>query len=68
MFWNQWEYLGRVCFLKFFDWRHFWWSKGGVENRDGGGGEVVVGKRFLNCQMDDRWTAMGHVGPAMAGQ
>ena len=28
--------------------RLFWWSKGGVENRDGGGGE---GKRFLNCQI-----------------
>ena len=49
MFWNQWEYLGGVCFLTFSDLRHFWWSKGGVENRDGAGGEE--GKCFLNCQM-----------------
>ena len=28
--------FGRVCFLTFCDLRHFWWSKGGVQNSDGG--------------------------------
>ena len=33
-----------VCFLIFSDLRHFWWSKGGVQNSDGaeaGGKENV---------------------------
>ena len=30
LFWNQWEYLGGVCFLTFYNLKHFWWSKGGV--------------------------------------
>ena len=38
-----------VCFLTFSDLRHFWWSKGGVQNSDGE--EAAGGKRFLNGQM-----------------
>ena len=54
MFWNQWAYLGGVCFLTFSDLRDFWWSKGGVENRDGGGeGAEEGGQLFLNCQIGE---------------
>ena len=41
-----------VCFLTFSDLRHFWWSKVGVQNCDGGGGgEGAEGKCFLNGQI-----------------
>ena len=43
-----------VYFLSFSDWRHFLWSKGGVQNHyreEGGEGEDEGGKRFLNCQI-----------------
>ena len=51
LFWNQWAYLGGVCFLTFCDLRHFCWSKAGVQNRYGTEGEEEGGKRFLNGQM-----------------
>ena len=46
--------FGRVCFLTFSDLRHFWCSKGGVQNRDGEeeGEEEEGGKCSLNCQID----------------
>ena len=48
------------------DLRHFWWSKGGVQNRDGGGEEGVgvgEGKRRLNCQIQQIAIVLSDVSP-----
>ena len=43
--------ISGVCFLTFSNLRHFWWSKGGVQNGDREEVGVGVGKLFLNCQI-----------------